>query len=756
MSPENRITSSVAPVMLERMHPTTNCVVSVLFATACMTLAIEGSAQEQTGGSTPGATLDEVIVTAQKRSESLQRVPLSIAVLSSETFANQNLQNVTQITSSVPSVSSFDTGPGRSMIIVRGINTGALGEDDPQAQETVGLYVDETPISVNGFNPQYGLFDVERVEVLRGPQGTLYGAGAVSGAIRVVTRKPDVSEVSGEVNVGVSTTDRSGSDENTNLQGMLNLPLVAERVALRMSGYRQENSGYIDNLTTGDKNINENTATGGRLALRAQPTDRVTIDLSASLHEFEDGARPIDEGGFARSFRSPEDSDYSYDVYNATIDWSTDWGSFLSSTSLLKVDLTNRRALDSVLDLFSTTLTGALADQTSVDDFTQEFRFASRADAQLSWLVGAYYNQRDRDYLNAWPVPGWDETFPDLSGPTFGAPTDHLFYAPTTIDISQWAIFGEVTYQAGPWSATIGARAFDWKEDFRLDSAGLFNGGVTTSGDREAKESGVNPKFSINYSLSDDALVYAQAAKGFRFGGVNQVVPLNVCGDELAENNLPIPPPADYDPDSLWSYEIGSKNTAMDGRLSLNASAFIIKWSDVQTRRALACGFSFKQNSGEMTSQGVEFEATLRPVPALTLTLGASYVDAALDQDVPDLGALEGDEAPFVPQTFLTSSIEYQFQLLGGNGFFWTGYRYIDDRTTEFNPAAARYRVMDSYSVVDARIGVEFGKFEVAIFGNNLSDSDGVVRALAQTAFDSEGAYRITPRTVGVTLGVRF
>ena len=718
-----------------------------LLAGACYAILLPAAVTAQE------AAPEDIVVTAQKRSESLQDVPLSVAVVDSRTIDNLGAQNFTDLLSNVPGLSAYQNGPGRSQIIIRGVTSNSLSEDEPQTQETVGLYLDETAISVSGFNPENGLFDLERVEVLRGPQGTLYGAGAMSGALRFVTRKPNLTEAGGRVEASVADI-RKGST-SYDLKGVLNLPVIADKVGLRVLAYHTRFGGYIDNVTTGESDLNHNESTGVRAALRLAPADDWLIDLSAFAQRFSDGGRPIDEGDLSRAYRSPEGSRFRNQIYNATIVKTFDDFDVTSATSYLDVDILNRRQLDKILATITTDLFSALADRTSVHDFTQEVRVASRGDGALAWLIGGYYNKRDRYYVNAFPVPGIDAVL-GVPSSSFGAPTDTLFFGIQDIGIRQGAIFGEASYTLGKVALTAGLRWFTWRQDYSLNSGGLFNGGATSTGQRRSKENGVNPKVNLTYKVDGDNLVYAQAAKGFRFGGINDVIPANVCAAELAGIDRDGDPSV-YGPDKLWNYEVGSKSSFLDRRLTLNASVYVIKWRDIQTNRDLNCGFGFRENAGSLTSKGLELEATARPVDGLTMSLGLGYTDSTLDEDVPNLQAFAGDRAPFVPKYSATGSAEYMFPLTDRiNGFGWANYQFVDRRATDFSDLQSRYRRMGSYNLLNLRAGVRLQSIELSAFVKNLTDSRGVLRALASTPFDAEGAIRVQPRTIGMTARADF
>lgn len=697
-------------------------------------------------------TLDSVTVTASKRSQSIQDLNFSISAISQEELQNSGARNFTDLISAVPSLSAFQTGNGRSQLIMRGVATGASSEDDPQTQETVGLYIDESPVSVNGFNPEAGMFDLERVEVLRGPQGTLYGAGAMSGAIRMVTRKPELDTFGGDVEMGVGSINHGGTSHS--LKAVVNLPVADGVAALRAAAYTDHFGGFIKNLGTGEKNINRSTVNGGRVALRVVPNDRLTIDLSGWLQKNSDHGRGLDEGGYARTYLSPEGSNQEFNLSNLTVTGDFDWGSVVSSTSYFDMDILNRWALDKTLELFAPELHYALADTTRINALTQEVRAVSDNDGPLKWLVGAYYNRRTRGYTNSWPVPGWDQTTGYVSA-DFGAPDDHPFWGIQNVHTQETALFGEATYSWDKVDLTLGLRAFDWSMRHWQYQSGFFNGGATSNGMQRTSESGVNPKFNAGYRVNEDHLVYFQAARGFRYGGINQVIPINLCGEELEQNGLS--PSESYDSDKLWNYEVGNKSAFFDNRLTVNSALYVIKWSDVQVRRGLNCGVNYRENGAGLTSKGAELEVAYRPAAGLVVKAGAAYTHATLDQDVPQLSAQQGDFAPYVPKFTFNTSAAYDFPIKEGlDGFVWGSWQYTGRRQSDFNPALSTFRRIDAYNTLNLRAGLRWEKVELSAYVNNVGDSDGVVRQVASTPFYPDGSYRITPRTVGMTMRVAF
>ncbi|MDG1904724.1 MAG: TonB-dependent receptor [Arenicella sp.] len=699
------------------------------------------------------------MVTARKRSETLLDVPISLAVVSAADIQKIGAQDFTDLLRSVPSLTAYQNGPGRTRLSIRGIANGGGNDNDTQNQETVGIYLDEIPISLGAMNPELGLFDMQRVEVLRGPQGTLYGAGSLAGTIRLVSNKPNLSEVEGKAELDVATINKGG--ESTSLKALVNIPLINDKLAVRISGYQVDGGGYIDNVLTGEEDVNDSDSTGFRISSLWRPNDNLDVEFSYFNHDYSDNGRPEDldrAPELSRDYPSFDGFDDELEVINLTLNASFNDMKLVSSTSYFDRQVVNRRSLD---DLFKTALPpgiipSELVDSTDFEVFTQEVRLSSDTDAPLQWTVGAYADKKDVLYLNTFPVPGADAI---LGAPAsvFGAPDDNLFFGFDDLTVKTVAVFGEVYYDIGKWTLTAGARYFDWQQDIEFYQSGLFNGGSNSDVRPTGKDSGTNPKFNVAYDLSDDTLIYAQAARGFRYGGINGAIPEAVCADELEQVARAGGDTRFFDADKAWTYEIGSKGTLQDGRVRYNATLFHVDWEDTQTSRSFECGFGFRENVGDVTSNGVEFEVNAQLSDAWAVGLGGSFIDSELGEDVPNLGALEGDSAPFVPEFSFNASVDYERMITDNvTGFVWANLQHVGERNTEFSLSAPNNRTMDSYEVVNLRAGIEWDNYQLELYANNALDDRGVIRALGRPPFDPDAAIRLQPRTIGVTFRTHF
>ncbi|WP_158768888.1 TonB-dependent receptor [Paraglaciecola sp. L1A13] len=727
--------------------------VALLVASVIGSTALE--AQESSAPAVEeSAQYERVIVTSRKRSESMNDVPISINVVSEDLINNLGASDFTDLLGVVPSLTAYQNGPGRTRLSIRGVANGGGNDNDTQNQETVGIYLDEIPISMGGMNPELALFDLKRVEVLRGPQGTLFGAGSMTGTVRMVSNDPNLTEFEGKYELSASKIEHGSN--NQSVKALVNVPLIENELAVRISGYYLDNGGYIDNSLTGEKDLNTGNSKGAKISALYIPTNELSIDFSYLHHDYSDNGRPVDIDStplFVRDYPSFDGYDDTMDIANVTLTYDLDWAELVSSTSYFDRSIVNPRSLDL---LFESALPPGitpheLVDLTDSEVYVQELRLASTTDSDLQWTVGAYADKKDVFYENTFPVPGADAIL-GVPSSAFGAPDDHLFYGFDDLTVKTYAFFGEAYYDIGDLSITAGLRYFNWEQEIEFYQSGLFNGEANSDTRPKGSVDGFNPKLNVSYHLDRDNLVYAQAAKGFRYGGINGAIPASVCADELAEVERDGGDTRFFDPDEIWNYEIGVKGSDSQGTVSYNATYFHIDWTDMQTSRSFECGFGFKENVGDATSKGVELEVTVKPVEGLVLSAGGAYINTSLDADVPNLDAQKGDAAPFVPEVSFTTSVEYSMQLNENlEGFGWVNVQYTDDRSTEFSEQNSNYRKMDAYTLANMRVGIRFSGYEISLFANNMFDDDGVVRAIGRPPFDPPASIRVTPRTIGMT-----
>jgi outer membrane receptor protein involved in Fe transport len=720
---------------------------------ACLALLSFAARAQQSPGD--AKVLGTVVVTAQKRAQQLQDVPMSVSALSGETLSRMGAEAFEDYARTVPGVNFESYGPtgirGVHNIIIRGISsTGGIAN-------TYGFYLDETPVAT--VDPR--LYDIERVEVLRGPQGTLYGASSMGGTIKVISAKPDASAFDASTQLTLSDTHEGG--ENYGVDAMFNVPLVGDRLALRVVGTYQEYEGYIDRISRlvppqnapVTENVDDESSWNARATLRFTPSDRFTIDLSANLQDVEVDNLPGYDLNLerdltqARDVQEPNDEEFS--LYNLTIRYDFGPAELVSSTSYFEREAIENRELTELVRLFFGPLTNptSLDSLTRDEEITQEVRLSSTGDGRLGWLVGAYYKDR--------PKAGWldfqalDPTLPDPPVVNGNLITGHR-----EVEQSELAAFGELSFRLTErLEAAVGLRWFDTEQDLVNTENGLFAAGANNF-TGSASEDGTTPRFYLAYHVSDAHLIYAQAAQGFRLGGVNRPVPVPPCGPALAALGLTAAP-QQFDSDSLWNYEVGAKTTWLDNRMIANVSAYEIDWTDMQQTIPLSCGFNFTGNVGEATSRGVELELALQPLDQLEIRAMAAYTKAELESDAPSLGGQEGERMLHVPEWTFSISLNQSFGLTENwAGYAHIDYQWVDDAYDNFNQNDPN-QVRTGYDLTNLRLGVQNDRWNFALFARNVFNERPVLADIGDIGVaGSRKVVTTRPRTIGLMVSMDF
>jgi outer membrane receptor protein involved in Fe transport len=735
-------------------------------------------------------TTQEIVVTAQKRPQVLLDVPQSITVVTGKTLEEQHANSFADYLKLVPGLQVDQDTPGEGRLILRGINAGGVAS-------TVGVYVDETPFGsssglVNGavLAGDFDTFDVNRIEVLRGPQGTLYGASSLSGVLRFVTNAPSTERMM--VHGRASLDSVKGGDLGWSTNLMLNAP-ITDSVAFRASGYYRKNPGFIDSIGTAgtdivgfthtsdiQKNINDSASYGGRASILFRPSSAASIRLTAISQDIKVDAPTIVEAdpvtlrplhGLSQSQFVPQKADVAYRIYNATGEFDLGFADLTSSTSFGKQNQTLRIDLTFPLSGFVQLplAFGGLGlpdnefiegQRTNDKKFTQEVRL-SKQTAFADWLVGAYYTDEKgliaQDFVALQPG-----TLTPLALPPIFAAIGGLGEANISSKYKELAGFADATIHFAPqFDLELGGRYSHNKQSAHQVTGGALAGPsdfVVRSSENVFTWS-VAPKYKVNRNTT----LYARIAKGFRPGGPNVLPP--GAPQELAT----------YDSDSLISYEAGIKAESADHRLSLDAAVFHIDWDDIQLLATdTASGFSFNSNGGKAKSDGVEVTVGARPIPGLNLSANAAYTNARLAQDVPAdalglVAARKGDHLPFTPKLATALNADYQWAL-GGNALahFGGSWRHLSGQTASydavFRTTFGHQRHVRAYDVIDLNAGVDFGRIDVQAFVKNLGNSHGVTSTTGTKIFGAFDIYPggaigtgiITPRTVGVSVGFQY
>lgn len=760
-----------------------------IMAMAACASGAASAASAQSAESTE--VLQEITVTATKTGAvGVQSAPFTIQAIGEEALTQGQMQGFDDYAKLVPGLASLNKGPDQTQIMIRGISAGRVSHAEPQNQATSGLYIDEMPVADNAFNPDLDLFDVNRIEVLKGPQGTLYGAGAMSGAIRVITNEVDLTANHGATSLSGASVDHGGADYSAH--AMTNVPLIPDTLGLRASAYYDHEGGYIDNVYNGAKDYNDYSTSGGRLKGLWKIDDQSNVRVNVLYQKLVAEGRPqmfmpgdpavtaamgpAESFSVTRDYQTvkfvPDPFDDKFLLANLLVDHDFGGGlKLVSSTSYLN------RQFDNLLDDTYRTrlhfgpvevdgvtpLDSPFVNDSTVNDIAQEVRLAQRLDSGLSWVGGVYYERHDVHFVQSVITPGLDALsisygLPPASG--FGAQPNSEFDGNENDRQQQFAGFGEVTVPlASQWDFIAGLRWFHYKQDSTLRYAGIANDGVTAK-DSTTSQSGNTPKAQITYRPSHDATVYLEAAKGFRLGGVTEPIPTagvfgTNCGKDLAAVGLSSIPNT-FQSDHLWSFELGAKTSWLDHRLIANVAVFDIEWSNIQTNVFLPCGFITVVNAGKVRSRGVEGELSWAVGGGLTLSASAAYTDATLVDKTLQFTAQEGDRVPNVPKFNGDAVAEYRrpFGTASRALFARASVSYVSDSYTEFQSLVTAKEVPASASV-DGSIGLDVNNWEFSLFGKNLANR------LIVTGVDTDRNVPTTysvapPRTVGLEARFKY
>ena len=755
--------------------------------------------------------LDRVVVTATKRESTLQDVPFSINAQTEEDIRRSGAVTLEDLSRNVAGLAIQNLGPGQSQVSIRGVSSGQIVRDQPGVKEQVGVYLDETAISMSLFTPDLDLFDLKRVETLRGPQGTLYGSGNIGGTIRYITHEAKIGVSEGTVEANMNTIADGGSGGG--LKAALNVPMN-DAAAMRVVGYYTKFGGWIDALGPGGgKDVNSGERTGGRVSFTFQPTRDVTITPRLVTQKVTaDGfnrqevynlyANPFTTTVPAVTFQDHqqylllrEKFEDKTTIADATIKvgfGSMDLTSVTTYTDrsiLVSRDasaLTGSVSVDLGFPSAGVLLPSRLNDTTDFKGFTQELRLSSTGKGPLQWLVGAFYADTDRKYAQRLPTPGYDAfTNAKLGAGTSAAVAngygpDSPYNADIPYNLKQTALFGEMSYEiTNQLTATAGGRYYDYKEERTFKSGGLFSDGNNNFD--QTKSDGFNPRFLLAYKASDSVTWNAQASRGFRLGGVNDPLNVPLC---TAQDRLIFGGYQRFSDESLWNYEVGVK---MQQRgMTFNAAAFYTEMKDLQvTLDAGSCSSRVVFNVPKAHSSGIEMEMTLRPIDNFELALSGAAVNAVFDSTVKDgtgavLGGIrDGNRLPSVPELSFTASFTYNFNLAGRESYITASTQYVGSRFTqpsdqENNPRTFRHNLpflgapanaattvnleLPSYNLVNLSAGMNFERgLSAVLYVNNVTDEKALL------SFDRERGGRARlgfatnqPRTIGVTIRKTF
>jgi iron complex outermembrane receptor protein len=682
--------------------------------------------------------LEEITVTAMLHEQQLQNVPFSIAAPTEDVLQMRGADNIEAIAQNVAGFSVQNLGPGQSQVAMRGASSGQIARDQPGVKGEVGAYLDDTPISLSLFTPDLDLFDVNRVEVLRGPQGTLFGAGSLSGTVRYISNQPELGTSSTFGELGVNWVNHGAPGNDAKLG--FNVPL-GEKAAFRVVGYGNQLGGWMDavqpNLKV-NKDINGGSRTGVRTAMRLAPNDRFSI-TSRLIYQYVKmaGWNRIDSFNIlANPYTTtrPAVTLGGRTLYTQLEEPFTD--NFLVGDLNLKYDvgpvrLTSitsytHRGILVVRDggaLFGSVVGGSLGlpeqiytldapldDSTHSNVWTQEVRLSGEQ-GKLRWLVGGFYSWNKRHYAQDLYVAGFDTLAAPFFGAPFGfttgldAPKDHLFWSNLSYDLKQGAAFGEATLAVAPQlDLTAGVRYYHFDENRTQVFDGLFGNDNTgrslVSQPGATKADGVAPRFIASVKVSDDFTVNGQVSKGFRLGGINDPLNYPLC---TTQDSLAFSGHNSWRDETAWNYEAGIKSRAAGGRVSINLSAFYMDIRDLQlTVTAGSCSSRLIYNVPKARSEGLEAEITASPNEHFDFSVSASLDNSKLRSTVTDgagnvLPGIEaGNRLPTVPQVQGSASATYSWQLNpASRAFLSASDQYVGSRYTLIDDEAPNFGTVD-------------------------------------------------------------
>jgi iron complex outermembrane receptor protein len=773
---------------------------SYCLAAAVAAAIIGGHARAQEAKPSAASTeLQEIVVTATKRESTVHDTSVSITAITGQDIAERGVTNFDTLAQSVPGLSLKSSGPGQTEFEMRGL--AAVGGNSP----VVGFYLDDIPLSASAgaFNGRLvidpNLYDINRVEVLRGPQGTLYGSSSMGGTIKVIPNAPDPSNFDATAHGTFSGTDGGGA--NYAEDGMVNLPL-GSTAALRIVASQAHTSGWLDRIviadgqfpletnnlnTRGDvlaapvakdySDVNDEDLTGGRATLLWHPTDRLDVNTmffyqkttqgglnqidtdpgtDAHYQPFDSGegiSDKIDLGSVSLKYRGE-----GFDVVSTTARWKRQETLVEDGNEELQWALSKPTA---ILPFYVTQGGfGPLNPDVETDESDQtseELRIASNGNSPFQWLGGYFYSDfhSSTDLNIGWPGA--------LS--TFG--TANAFQQQQPITILQNAVFGELSYNiTSKLKATAGFRRFSFSSQLSNFESGAISATGSNTVDAThsiERDQGVDPKYDISYEVNKQLLLYATASKGFRPGGGNQVVPVSGPVDceaglqQVYNTTAYVPSPLTFKPDHLWSYEIGQKFDSPDRRFSINAAEYFEHWSDVQQSVPLTCGFTFAANAGDAHIYGSELEIDAALAPGLLLTLAGGYTHGRfVTSGFNGLEILTGEQLQNIPEVTTSQSLSFRrplsdaFTLIARLDNTYIGSR-ID--------VSYGVNQVPSYDIANGRVGLEIGNLVTTLFVNNLTNKRAIIDNVFQYNINLPTYSRATvnqPLTAGIEVAYRL
>jgi outer membrane receptor protein involved in Fe transport len=743
---------------------------------AMLSLTMQLAEADQSAAATDSATLAPVIVTAQRRSEDLQVVPISMTAITGEALENLGITRFDQYAAMVPNLSlgtgagSGGAGTGFGVSTTKTITIrGVFGDN------TTGVYLNDSPVPPS-MDPR--LLELQRVEVLRGPQGTLFGAGSMGGTVRFVTREPSADEVSGKIEADGSYVDHGGAGYSTSAS--VNIPLIRDNVALRVSALSSYDPGLFTREWGGtpdprspnlpypaggapvpgeDTHVGSQQTTGVMAALKITPQvlPGLTISPMFIYQRAISNAYPVanyaaDNFVQYQPYDVPEGVGDTWNFESLTVKQDVGLGRFVVLGNHFYRDgfdlEDGTQATSQVFYSLPYFVPAQIVDDLYFHDWTGEARFESAIPGPVQFVVGAYWNQEERFYYQNYTAPGFNAA----TGGIYG--TDLVFLQGTPNADHQRAAYADVTYQPiEGLTFSAGLRVARLEHDGTYIASGPLNGGYSANFAAH-EETDRAPRYTAKYQVTPDQLVYASAAKGFRIGGTNPYVP-PLCDQALA--SLGIANGHEFKSDSLWSYEIGLKSAWLDNRVKSRVAVYDIDWRNTQHEVVLPCYWTIVSNIGRTSSKGFEAEVDAVPVEHLTVNLSAGFENAKVTDASTESNTVAGEPLQNTPRWTAAATLQYSIPFAERTGFILGDYTYTDDRVSYNNTTAGL--PLPAYKLVNFRTGFDQGPWRASFFVDNVFNTLGVVGDLLPNTAQVPGRPRLfvtRPRTIGIQLRRSF
>lgn len=726
-------------------------------------------AQSSPGGVESEIAENAIVVTATKRAMSVQDVPLAVAAFDGASLENANVVDLTRLTNIDAGLQLQSKGTGDTQVIIRGIQSSGAS--------LVSVYMDEAVVTGSDFNGSGGrqsvipFYDVSRVEVLKGPQGTLFGAGSMAGSIRVVAAKPVLNDTSFKISGSAETG--AGTNPLYETYMVANLPIVNDKLGLRVTAWNIDGGGYLDREAASspkaEKNVNDQHVKGIRGILQWDATDDLTITVTGLTQNLlVDDADTYLRSEGAYVIGTPALGMWDEDNYLASLvgEYNLEFGTITAASSYYKKQLERSADTSNISRQFGLTDGYQINEGQDRSIWTNELRFASDFSGPLQVVGGVYY-QRDRDFAeNVIGRAGADGNLPCMiydDCAAKGLQTELLFSRALQHDVDQYAVFGQVDYDlTDTLTFTAGIRLYrgelDWMEYSNqslrpLHTAPVQTAPVTTL-DEQTVEKNTGYNFSLGWRPTDEMSFYARVASGFRLGGINS----------LTSRQLDPTVPLGYNSDTLWNYEVGAKFALFDNALNLDTAFYYIDWSGQQVSQITSSGVtSYIANAGTSNVKGVEVQFSARPISGLKLGGGFTFTDSQLTADQPlaatnPAAGRKGDNIPLVPKWAFSGQIGYEAPVGDADFYAQTSFNYRGRAYTDFNENG-RYIPMESYFRADASVGVRYNQWDVGLFVKNLTNvvaQTGVEVMSGVVPLGEAAISTIRPRTFGLKVSAGF